>query len=142
MLSRHPERNQEWKEGHDGQAGRVHGQGGAQVQGVTLQHGQEDEELVEETGAWRSPVNLPPLPSSPSTSGGSTRSSPSIPMIPKTPGRRPPRVVTTPLWKRKSLSQMWSSTKSSIAAIKRQSQSQTISQEGKRNKEGYSFSRP
>ena len=128
MLSRHPDRNQEWKEGHDGQAGRVHGQGGVQVQGVAHQHGQEDEDCVEETGAWRSPVNLPPLPSSSSSSGGSTSSSPSPPIGTATPGRRPPRVVATPLWKRKSLSRMSSSMRSPRAAIRRLSLTQIKSQ--------------
>ena len=124
MLSRHPDRNQEWKEGHDSQAGHVQGQGGAQVQG--------DGDCGENRGARRSQADLPPLPSSPSSSGGSTNSSP--PSSPTTgtttPGRRPPRVVATPLWKRKSLSRMSSSARSQRAPIRRRlSQSQTKSQE-------------
>jgi hypothetical protein len=80
-------------------------------------------------------VTLPPLPSSPSTSGGSTSSSSSPPMVAKTPGRRPPRVVTTPLWKRKSLHRMSSSMRSPRAAIRRLSQSQVGSQEVKLHQE-------
>jgi hypothetical protein len=131
MSSRHPGGNQGWKEGQDGQGGRVHGQGGAQVQGVAHQHGQGDDEQEEDKGAWRSPVSLPPLPSSPSTSGrSSSTSSSSTPMIKR---KRPPRVVTTPLWKMKSISRMPSSGKKKRAAVKRLSlsQSQNANQEGK-----------
>ena len=132
MLSRHPNRNQEWKEGHDSQAGHVHGQGGAQVQGVAHQHGQGDGDCGENRGARRSQADLPPLPSSSSSSEGSTSSSP--PSSPTTgtttPGRRPPRVVATPLWKRKSLSRMSSSARSQRAPMRsRLSQSQTKRQD-------------
>jgi hypothetical protein len=60
MLSRHPDRNHQWKEGHDGQAGCAHGQGGAQVQGVAHQHGQEDEDCGEETGAGSQEITSGP----------------------------------------------------------------------------------
>jgi hypothetical protein len=122
MVKNHPERNQEWKERHDGQAGRVRGQGRLQVQGVH-HHVQEGEQAIEETGAWGPPGSLPPLPSSPSTSGGSSTSSPPTPRKQqKTPGSRPPRVVVTPLWKRKSMYRKSSSYKSPRAAILRMSQ--------------------
>ena len=116
MMKNHPDRKQEWKGGFDGQA--VHGQEELQVQGVH-HHVQEEEQGAVEKGAMGSPGSLPPLPSSPSTSGGS---SPSTPRAKKTPGSRPPRVVVTPLWKRKSIARKSSSFRSSRAAILRMSQ--------------------
>ena len=88
------------------------------MQGVH-HHVQEEEQGAVEKGAMGAPGSLPPLPSSPSTSGGS---SPSTPRAKKTPGSRPPRVVVTPLWKRKSIQRKSSSFKSPRAAIMRMSQ--------------------
>ena len=89
--------------------------------GLPISNGQGDGEQEEDKGAWRSPVSLPPLPSSPSTSGRSSSTSSSSPMMPRP---RPSRVVTTPLWKRKSQARMWSSGKTRVA-IKRLSMTQS-----------------
>ena len=88
------------------------------MQGVH-HHVQDEEQGAVEKGAMGSPGSLPPLPSSPTTSEGS---SPSTPRAKKTPGSRPPRVVVTPLWKRKSIARKLSSFKSPKAAILRMSQ--------------------
>ena len=112
MSSRHPGGIQGWKEGQDDRGGHVHGQGGAQVEGAAHQHGQGDGDQEEDKGVWRSPESLPPLPSSPSTSGRSSSTSSSSPMMPR---QRPSRVVTTPLWKRKSQARMSSSGKTRTA---------------------------
>ena len=48
MSSRHLGGIQGWKEGQDDRGGRVHGQGGAQVQGAAHQQGQGDGEQEED----------------------------------------------------------------------------------------------
>ena len=111
MMINHHGWNQEPKVGTGGQAS--HGLGAPQAQGGHHQvgHGGDEEEGVEGgPGEAAKSQHTPP-------STASSKGSPPSPA--GTPGRGHPRVVVTPLWKRKSNSRMSSLSRSPRKAIRR-----------------------
>ena len=115
MMENHPDGKQEWKEGSNGQA--RHGPGAPQAQGGH-HHVREEEQGRGEEGA-KGAIRGLLSPSSTSMSAGSSSQTTGTP---KTPGKKPPRLVVSPLWKRKSVARKSSSFRSPRAAIRRMSQ--------------------